>query len=374
MERIGQDVGAAKHTVLFSGPGAAAVDATYTEELPIPNHTVGFGIMLDAFAQHGPQLTDFPPAAVGHRVVHGGSRFVEPTLITPEVVDSIEELSVLAPLHNPGALQGIRAAVDAFPDLPHVAVFDTAFHQTIPAAAYTYAIDAGVAEEYGIRRYGFHGTSHQFVSRAAAEFLDRPLGELKQLVFHLGNGASVTAVDGGDSVETSMGLTPLEGLVMGTRSGDLDPAVLFQLRRRAGMTVDELDTLLNKRSGLLGLSGKSDMRDVEAGVDAGDPAATLAFDVYIHRLRAYAGAYLAQLDGVDVISFTAGVGENSPRVRAGAVATLGFAGVELDPERNERRERGIRVISMDASPVTVLVVPTNEELEIAQQTLGVAAG
>lgn len=374
VERIGQDVGAAKHTVLFSGPGAAAVDATYTEELPIPNHTVGFGIMLDAFAQHGPQLTDFPPAAVGHRVVHGGSRFVEPTLITPEVVDSIEELSVLAPLHNPGALQGIRAAVDAFPDLPHVAVFDTAFHQTIPAAAYTYAIDAGVAEEYGIRRYGFHGTSHQFVSRAAAEFLDRPLGELKQLVFHLGNGASVTAVDGGDSVETSMGLTPLEGLVMGTRSGDLDPAVLFQLRRRTGMTVDELDTLLNKRSGLLGLSGKSDMRDVEAGVDAGDPAATLAFDVYIHRLRAYAGAYLAQLDGVDVISFTAGVGENSPRVRAGAVATLGFAGVELDPERNERRERGIRVISMDASPVTVLVVPTNEELEIAQQTLGVAAG
>ncbi len=374
VERIGQDVGAAKHTVLFSGPGAAAVDATYTEELPIPNHTVGFGIMLDAFAQHGPQLTDFPPAAVGHRVVHGGSRFVEPTLITPEVVDSIEELSVLAPLHNPGALQGIRAAVDAFPDLPHVAVFDTAFHQTIPAAAYTYAIDAGVAEEYGIRRYGFHGTSHQFVSRAAAEFLDRPLGELKQLVFHLGNGASVTAVDGGDSVVTSMGVTPLEGLVLGTRSGDLDPAVLFQLRRRAGMTVDELDTLLNKRSGLLGLSGKSDMRDVEAGVDAGDPAATLAFDVYIHRLRAYAGAYLAQLDGVDVISFTAGVGENSPRVRAGAVATLGFAGVELDPERNERRERGIRVISMDASPVTVLVVPTNEELEIAQQTLGVAAG
>ncbi|MFT4137011.1 acetate/propionate family kinase [Microbacterium sp.] len=374
VERIGEAVGAAKHTVLFAGAGAAAVDATYTQELPIPNHTIGFGIMLDAFAQHGPQLTEFPPTAVGHRVVHGGSRFVEPTLVTPEVVDSIEELSVLAPLHNPGALQGIRAAIDAFPDLPHVAVFDTAFHQTIPPAAYTYAIDRAVAEEYGIRRYGFHGTSHQFVSRAAAEFLGRPLGELKQLVFHLGNGASVTAVDGGDSVETSMGLTPLEGLVMGTRSGDLDPAVLFQLRRRADMTVDELDTLLNKRSGLLGLSGKSDMRDVESGLEAGDAAATLAFDVYVHRLRAYAGAYLAQLGGVDVISFTAGVGENSPRVRAAATATLGFAGVELDPERNEARERGIRVISTDASPVTVLVVPTNEELEIAQQTLGVAAG
>lgn len=377
VERIGEELGAAKHTVLFSGdegPGVTAVDATYRSELPIPNHTVGFGVMLDAFAEHGPSLEEFQPVAVGHRVVHGGSRFVEPTLVTPQVIDSIDELSVLAPLHNPGALQGIRAAIDAFPDLPHVAVFDTAFHQTIPAAAYTYAIDAAVAEEYGIRRYGFHGTSHQFVSRAAAEFVGKPLGELKQIVFHLGNGASVTAVDGGHSVETSMGLTPLEGLVMGTRSGDLDPAVLFQLVRRANMSVDDLDALLNKRSGLLGLAGRNDMRDVAAGLEAGDPAATLAFEVYIHRLRAYAGAYLAQLGGVDVISFTAGVGENSPRVRAEAVATLGFAGVELDASRNESRDRGIRVISTDASPVTVLVVPTNEELEIAQQTLEVAAG
>ncbi|MDF2555835.1 MAG: acetate kinase [Microbacterium sp.] len=209
------------------------------------------------------------------------------------------------------------------------------------------------------------------MSEAAAAYLDRPLGELKQLVFHLGNGASVTAVDGGRSVETSMGLTPLEGLVMGTRSGDIDPAVLFHLARRAQLSINELDTLLNKKSGILGLTGAGDMRDVEARVESGDPDAVTAFDVYLHRLRAYAGAYIAQLGGVDVISFTAGVGENSPRVRAGALETLGFLGVRIDPQRNEARSRGIRVISTDDSAVTVLVVPTNEELEIARQTLAV---
>ncbi|HCU78285.1 MAG TPA: acetate kinase, partial [Microbacterium sp.] len=253
-------------------------------------------------------------------------------------------------------------------------VFDTAFHQTLAPAAYTYAIDTELAQEHRLRRYGFHGTSHKFVSEAAAAFLDRPLGDLKQIVFHLGNGASVTAIDGGRSVDTSMGLTPLEGLVMGTRSGDVDPAIVFQLARRAGLSIDDLDDLLNKRSGLLGLAGASDMRDIEQRREDGDEAATLAFDVYIHRLRTYAGAYLAQLGGVDVISFTAGVGENSPIIRAAALETLGFAGVEIDPERNERRERGIRRISTDASEVSVLVVPTNEELEIARQTLGVAQG
>ena len=225
------------------------------------------------------------------------------------------------------------------------------------------------AEQHRLRRYGFHGTSHKYVSEAAAAFLDRPLGELKQIVFHLGNGASATAIDGGRSVETSMGLTPLEGLVMGTRSGDVDPAIVFQLARRAGLSIDDLDDLLNKRSGLLGLAGASDMRDIEQRYEGGDEAATLAFEVYIHRLRTYAGAYLAQLGGVDVISFTAGVGENSPIIRAAALEPLGFAGVEIDPERNERRERGIRRISTDASAVSVLVVPTNEELEIARQTL-----
>ncbi len=371
VERIGEEIGRIRHTVTFNGAGPAAADAEYSRDVAIPDHTEGFRQMLDAFRTYGPSLSEVPPVAVGHRVVHGGARFFEPTLITPLVEINIDELSALAPLHNPGALQGIRAAEAAFPDLPHVAVFDTAFHQTLPPAAYTYAIDKRLADAHRIRRYGFHGTSHKFVSEAAARFLDRPLADLTQIVFHLGNGASVTAIDGGRSVETSMGLTPLEGLVMGTRSGDLDPAVLIQLARRAHLSIDELDDMLNKRSGLRGLAGVSDMRDIEQRVDDGDPDATLAFEVYLHRLRAYAGAYLAQLGGVDVISFTAGVGENSPRVRAGALETLGFAGVEIDPERNRARARGTRVISTDASRVVVLVVPTNEELEIARQTMEV---
>lgn len=377
VERIGEpgSVGHSAHTVFAppaDGPAPTMLNATYERELPIPDHTAGFGVMLDAFAQNGPSLESHPPTAVGHRVVHGGSRFVEPTVITPAVEESIAELAVLAPLHNPANLAGIVAAREAFPDVPHVAVFDTAFHQTLPRAAYTYAIDAELADTHSVRRYGFHGTSHKFVSEAAAAFLGRPLAKLRQIVFHLGNGASVTAVDRGRSVETSMGLTPLEGLVMGTRSGDIDPAVLFHLHRRAGMTVDDLDDLLNKRSGLLGLSGYSDYRDIRAAMERGEDGAQLAFEVYVHRLRAYAGAYLAQLGGVDVISFTAGVGENTPRVRAAALSTLGFAGVEVDPTRNEAPGRGIRLISSDASRVAVLVVPTDEETEIARQTLQAA--
>ncbi|MRH29467.1 acetate/propionate family kinase [Microbacterium sp. SYP-A9085] len=376
VERIGQPVGVCRHTVHgpYAAPGTAiptVLDATSERELPIPDHFAGFAAMLDAFARSGPSLAENPPVAVGHRVVHGGARFFEPTLITPLVEINIEDLAVLAPLHNPANLAGIVAARRAFGDIPHVAVFDTAFHQTLSAPAYTYAIDAELAAHHRIRRYGFHGTSHKFVSQAAAAFLDRPTTQLKQIIFHLGNGASVTAVDGGRSVETSMGFTPLEGLVMGTRSGDIDPAVLFQLARRAALDVEQLDDLLNKRSGLKGLTGFSDMRDVLAGRARGEAAASLAFDVYVHRLRAYAGAYIAQLGGVDVISFTAGVGENAAEVRAAAMATLGFAGVEIDPQRNAARGRGIRVISTDASEVTVLVVPTNEELEIARQTLAV---
>ena len=360
VERIGQDQGRAVH-----------VDASGAESertLPIPDHTAGFQAMLDAFGAHGPSLQEVRPVAIGHRVVHGGARFFAPTVVTPQVETDIEELSALAPLHNPGALQGIRAAERAFPDVPHVAVFDTAFHQTLAPAAYTYAIDRGLAAAHRIRRYGFHGTSHKYVSETAAAFVGGGREDLRQLVFHLGNGASVTAVRDGRSVETSMGMTPLEGLVMGTRSGDIDPAVLFALARRAGLTIPDLDELLNTRSGLKGLAGVSDMRDVLARVAAGDEAAELAFAVYIQRLRGYAGAYIAQLGGVDVISFTAGVGENNALVRREAMATLGFAGVEIDPQRNEAPDRGIRVISSDSSRVTVLVVPTNEELEIARQT------
>ncbi|MGJ0389062.1 acetate/propionate family kinase [Microbacterium sp. CGR1] len=371
IERIGQDASAIRHTVRPDASADAVVtmlDASYESERPLADHDAAFAVMLEQFAEHGPRLDQHPPIAVGHRVVHGGARFYAPTLVTRNVEEQIEELSVLAPLHNPANLAGILAAKAVFSDVPHVAVFDTAFHQTLPAAAYTYAIDAELAAQHRVRRYGFHGTSHQFVGESAAAFLGRDLGALRQLVFHLGNGASVTAIDGGRSVETSMGLTPLEGLVMGTRSGDLDPAALVHLSRRAGLSIDDLDALLNSRSGLKGLAGRSDMRDILAGRESGDEAATLAFDVYVHRLRAYAGAYIAQLGGVDVISFTAGVGENAAAVRAEAMATLGFAGVEIDPARNEARQRGIRRISTDDSRVTVLVVPTNEELEIARQT------
>jgi acetate kinase len=280
------------------------------------------------------------------------------------VLESIETLSALAPLHNPANLAGIRAARAAFPGVPNVAVFDTAFHAQMPPSAYTYAIDASVADAHGVRRYGFHGTSYQYVSGRAAEVLGRPLESLKLIVLHLGNGASICAIDGGRSVDTSMGLTPLEGLVMGSRSGDVDAGILFHLGR-AGFSLPELDTLLNRRSGMLGLSGKTDMRDVLAGVEAGDATATLAFEVYVHRLRHYIGAYLAELGGADAIVFTAGVGENASAVRAAALAGFEWAGIQLDPSRNE--VRGTTVISTDSSPVAALVIPTNEELEIARQ-------
>lgn len=367
VERIGEHVGSTRHTVMSEGSEGESV--TTSRELPIVDHSAGFQAMLEAFAYNGPLLTEAPPIAVGHRVVHGGARFFEPTVVTPLVEINIDELSMLAPLHNPANLAGIVAAKVAFPNVPHVVVFDTAFHQTLPPEAYTYAIDADLAKQHRIRRYGFHGTSHKYVSETAAQFLDRPLGDLRQLVFHLGNGASVCAVSGGRSIDTSMGLTPLEGLVMGTRSGDLDPAILFQLHRRGEMSVDDLDVLLNKRSGLLGLSGHADMRDVLRGRSEGQASAELAFDVYTHRLRAYAGAYIAQLGGVDVVSFTAGVGENAADVRAEALKGLEFLGIEIDPVRNASRASGARVISTDESAVTVLVVPTNEELEIARQTL-----
>lgn len=379
VERIGEPQGHARHVVRHQAapgePSVALHELAFDVEREIPDHTAGFQAMLDAFAEHGPSLEEHPPVAVGHRVVHGGARFFEATVVTDLVEINIDELSVLAPLHNPGALQGIRAARRTFADIPHVAVFDTAFHQTLPPAAYTYAIDRELAERHRIRRYGFHGTSHGYVSAKAAQFLGRDLRALKQIVFHLGNGASVTAIDGGRSVETSMGLTPLEGLVMGTRSGDLDPAVLLHLARRAGMSIDDLDALLNTRSGVLGLAGVTDMRDLARRREDGDEPARLAFDVYVHRLRAYAGAYLAQLGGVDVISFTAGVGENNAEVRAAALATLGFAGVRIDPDRNAAARRGeITRISADDSAVDVLVVPTDEELEIARQTLRATAG
>jgi acetate kinase len=260
-----------------------------------------------------------------------------------------------------------------FPEVPHVAVFDTAFHQTMPPEAYTYAIDKEVAAQHGIRRYGFHGISHLVVSRRAASFLGKSVGELKQIVMHLGNGASACAIDAGRSIDTSMGLTPLEGLMMGTRSGDIDPGVMLHLMR-AGYDGAALDQLLNKRSGLFGLASSGDFRDVRQAADAGDEAAQRAFDVYVHAIRRYLGAYLVELGGADTIVFTAGVGENVPSVRAAACADLEWFGVRIDPERNEAPSREARRISTDDSRIDVLVVPTDEEAEIARQTWQLVAG
>ncbi|SDT28595.1 acetate/propionate family kinase [Microterricola viridarii] len=305
--------------------------------------------------------------AVGHRVVHGGSEFDGPTLVTAEVEREIEALSRLAPLHNPANLLGIRAAKKALPHVPHVVVFDTAFHQTMSPAAYTYAIDKDIAREYKVRRYGFHGTSHKYVSEQAAVLLGKPLGAVRTIVLHLGNGASVAAIDGGRSVDTSMGLTPLQGLVMGTRSGDLDPAVLIHLNRAAGMSIAELDVLLNKQSGLLGLTGMGDMRDVQDAAINGNEEAELALQVWRHRIRHYIGAYYAQLGGLDAVVFTAGIGENNALLRRRALAGLEHLGIQIDNDRNELASRAARVISPAGAQVTVMVIPTNEELEIARQ-------
>lgn len=327
------------------------------------SHTDGMRIVLERLGS-----TD-QIVAVGHRVVHGGSRFAEATVITAEVEATIEELSALAPLHNPANLLGIRAARAVLAEVPHVAIFDTAFHQTMPADAYTYAIDRDLAERHGIRRYGFHGTSHKYVSERAAAFLGRPLESLRTIVLHLGNGASMTAIDGGRSVDTSMGLTPLEGLVMGTRSGDLDPAILTHLHRVAGLGFDEIDNLLNRRSGLLGLTGTGDMRDVQRAAAAGDAAALAALAVWRHRIRHYLGAYIAGLGGVDAVVFTAGVGENNALLRRRSLTGLEFLGIRVDDDRNELDSREERRISPDGAAVEVLVIPTNEELEIARQAL-----
>jgi acetate kinase len=299
-------------------------------------------------------------AAVAHRVVHGGERFSAPALINDSVLAAIRDLAVLAPLHNPANADGIDVARRAFGDLPHVAIFDTAFHATLPPRAYTYA----VPRAWGVRRYGFHGTSHAYVSREAARVLGRPVADVNVIVLHLGNGASASAVSGGRSIDTSMGLTPLEGLVMGTRSGDVDPALVLHLRRTRNLTTDEIDEVLNSRSGLLALAGDNDMREVQRRAAAGDAAAELALDVYCYRIRKYVGAYLAALGGADAIAFTAGVGENDPLVRARSLAGLERLGIVVDEERNRAGET---VISSDGAAVAVLVIATNEELEMATQ-------
>jgi acetate kinase len=364
IERIGTGIGAITHT----GP-----DGDHHAERPIVDHVAGFRAMTDACDTWGPRLDQEPIVAVGHRVVQGGSRFVQPTLIDDAVIRVLEEISTLAPLHNPPNLLGIEAARTAFPDLPQIAVFDTAFHQTMPPVAYTYALDAALARQYRIRRYGFHGTSHKYVSELAAKDLGIPRDRFNAITLHIGNGVSACAILGGRSIDTSMGMTPLEGLVMGTRSGDLDPGIIFHLSRQAGMTTDQLDDLLNRRSGMLGLAGSSDLRDVQEAAERGDRRSSLALDVYCRRIRHYVGAYLTDLDPLHAIVFTAGVGENSATVRQRSLGGMERFGIRLDHTRNRASSHGIRHISTDDSPVAVLVVPTNEELEIARQTLAAVA-
>lgn len=327
----------------------------------VTDHQLAFEEMVLNLKQH-----DVVLGAIGHRVVHGGSKFSEPVLINQTVIDQIEELVPLAPLHNPGNLSGIRSAIRAFPGLPQVAVFDTAFHQSMPAASYTYAIDSELARKYGIRRYGFHGSSHSFVSKRAAELMGRE--KFTGIVLHLGSGASACAIKDGKSVNTSMGLTPLQGLVMGTRSGDIDPAIVAYLTSVAGMTVSEIDQMLNQSSGLKGLTGDSDLRDVLQRAKSGDSSAELAIDIYALRVKHYIGAYLAELGRVDAIVFTAGVGENSAAMRRMICHGLEHLGIVLDDAKNQESAKHARVISKQDSPIQVLVVPTDEELEIAIQT------
>ena len=359
-----EGIGEATSGVRHDGPGGRTRVPGAVED-----HESGMRMALDAFADQGPDLAECDVRAVGHRVVHGGERFSAPVLIDEEVEQAIEDLVPLAPLHNPPNLEGIRVARRVFPHLPQVAVFDTAFHQTLAPSAYTYAVPREWERLHGVRRYGFHGTSHSYVSTEAARVLNREPHDVNLVVLHLGNGASATAVRGGVSVETSMGMTPLQGLVMGTRSGDVDPALPAHLARVAGLSVAEVDEALNRRSGMLALAGDNDLRRVEQRAADGDPDARMALEVYCHRIRSYVGAYYAVLGRLDAVVFTAGVGENSPEVRARSLSGLEELGIGVDPARNESADRGGRFISSDGSRVAVLVVPTNEELEIARQTL-----
>jgi acetate kinase len=364
LERIGEDDSRLTHQA--EGAEPLVVDGR------VADHQEGFERVFAAFDAGGGLSGGL--AGIGHRVVHGGERFSAPARIDDEVIAAIREQVPLAPLHNPSNLLGIQIARAAFPKAPQVAVFDTAFHRTMPPRAYRYALPRELADRLHIRRYGFHGTSHAHVSRKAAEHLGRPPTAVNLVTLHLGNGASVAAVAGGRCIDTSMGLTPLEGLVMGTRSGDLDPAIVLFLYREARLSLDEVDTLLNRESGMKGLTGDNDLRQIERRAAGGDRQAQEALDVYCYRIRKYVGAYAAALGRLDALVFTAGVGENSVAVRAEVCRGLERFGVRIDDARNRLGSGRARTVSTDDSEVAVLVVPTDEELEIAEQTLATVGG
>lgn len=344
-------------------------------EAEIPNHEVGIGLVIDALTspKYGVFKSMDEIGAVGHRVVHAGEKYAGSVLITDDVMAALRDCVELAPLHNPPNIMGVEVCAKLMPNVKHVGVFDTAFHQTMPQHAYLYALPLAYYEKYGIRRYGFHGTSHRYVSERAAAMLNKPLSEVKVITCHLGNGASIAAIDGGHSVDTSMGFTPLEGLIMGTRSGDLDPAIVPFLMEKEKMTSEQMNNFLNKRCGVAGVSGvSSDFRPIEEAASKGNAHAQLALEMYYYRARKYVGAYAAALGGVDAIVFTAGLGENSPEAREQICEGLGFMGVEIDPIKNRVRGKETDV-STAQSKVRVLLIPTNEELVIARDTTEIVA-
>lgn len=370
VERIGEAAGARLRHRWRSAGGRTD---EFTRDMAAPDHRAAFAVI--AAAMRETQIIDDVAGvdAIGHRVVHGGERFLAPARIDTTVVDAIRTLIPLAPLHNPANLLGIELCLELFPAVPQVAVFDTAFHQTMPTHAYHYALPQTLYAQHQVRRYGFHGTSHAYVARQAAQHLATPLEALNLITLHLGNGASAAAIQQGHSIDTSMGMTPLEGLVMGTRCGDLDPALPFYIGRATGKDSAAVEDLLNKESGLKGLCGSNDMREVLRRMDAGDTQARLAFDIYCYRIRKYIGAYTAVLGHVDAIVFTAGVGENAAVVRAAACAGLEALGIRIDATRNAAAQGEIREIHVTDSRVKLLVVRTNEELEIAEQTRALLA-
>ncbi|MFW6381733.1 MAG: acetate/propionate family kinase, partial [Bacillota bacterium] len=351
-------------------------DGKFKFEQEIPNHTQAITLVVDTLKSNKYGVIDSMDEinAVGHRVVHGGEKFAESTLITEEVIEQIKEVSELAPLHNPHNLSGIRVCSELMPETPQVAVFDTAFHQTMPERAYIYALPYEYYQKHGVRRYGFHGTSHKYVASRAAELMDRELKDLKIITCHLGNGASIAAVDGGQSIDTSMGLTPLEGLVMGTRCGDIDPAIIPFIMDKEKLDIKEIDNIMNKKSGLLGVSGiSSDSRDVRQAGEQGHHRARVAHEIFDYRVKKYIGSYIAAMGGVDTLVFTAGIGENAAGVRASILENMEFFGINIDRKANQIRGQA-REISTEKSKVRVFVIPTNEELVIARDTQEIVAG
>ena len=347
------------------------------EEMQIRDHVKGLEIVISHLLDKkiGVIKDRSEVSAIGHRVVHGGSTFLQPTLITDDVIKALRKYSYLAPLHNPHNLAGIEAAKKIFPGIPQVAVFDTAFHQTIPEKAYLYPIPYEFYLKYGVRKYGFHGISCQYVSMRCSEILNKPLKELKLIICHLGNGVTICAVDRGRSIDTSMGLTPLGGVMMGTRCGDLDPGLIFYLLKNADVDAEELNEILNSKSGLLGISGVSnDVREILERVEKGDRRCRLAIDMFTYRIKKWIGAYAAALKGFDALIFTAGIGENSPHIRSMICEGLDFMGVKLDEEKNKKAVGVEAIISKDSSRVKILTIPTNEEKLIAYETMKIVKG